>query len=136
MDLSRPTHPVLWFALLGGMSAYAVQLLVSFWAVPALCPVRPGAVPWVVSLTTLVTLAVAVAATVVALRARSQRRAEVQTGPAGPPPPAAGRPSAWDVSTDRSTARFLATAAAVLSALGVGLVVVHGLPLLLVEPCG
>ena len=135
MDLNRPTHPVLWFALLGGMSAYAVQLLVSFWVVPALCPVRPGAVPWLVSVTTLVTLAVAIAATVAAVRAR-RRLAGVQAEPVGPRRPADAAPSSWDISTDWSTTRFLATSGAVLSGLGVALVVLHGLPLLVVEPCG
>lgn len=134
MDLNRPTRPRLWFALLGGMSAYAVHLVVSFWVVPALCPIDPGVVPWLVTLTTAVTLPVAVVATAVGVRAR-HRLAEAEPAPAGPSPSRGGAPPSWDISTGPSTARFLATTGAVLSGMGVVLVVFHGLPVLLVDPC-
>lgn len=134
MDLSRPTRPRLWFALLGGMSAYALHLVVSFWIVPGLCPVRPGVVPWLVAATTVAAGAVALAATVVGLRART-RLAQAQPAPTVPRPPPGHGPPAWDVSPDWSAARFLANAGVLLSGLGLAVVLAAGLPLLLVHPC-
>lgn len=125
----------LWFALFGGMAAYAVHLVVGFWAVPAACGAgHDQVVPWVVTGVTVAAVVVAVAAGLVAVRAR--RELGGQDGADAAPPPADTRlPRAWDVAPATSTAQFMATTGVLLNGLALAVVVVAGLPPLLVPPC-
>lgn len=124
----------LWFALLGGMAAYAVHLLVGFWVVPAACGAGyADVVPWVVTAATAAAAVVAAAATVVAVRAR--RGMGRDCVPSELPPEEAPFPRAWDITPASSTAHFVATAGVVLSALALVVVLVAGIPPLLVPPC-
>lgn len=125
----------LWFALLGGMTAYALHLVVGFWAVPAACGAGYGdVVPWIVAAVTVAAVVVAAAALLVAVRAR--RDLGPQDGAAVDAPPAdASFPRAWDVAPATSTAQFMATTGVLLNGLALVVVVVAGLPPLLVPPC-
>ena len=58
-----------WFAMLGGMSAYAAHLLVTYWSLPAACAYATR-VP--LYLATVALAAVAAAATIVGWRQRHQ----------------------------------------------------------------
>lgn len=124
----------LWFGFLGGMVAYALHLLVGFWVVPAACGTGAEAlIPWVEAAVTVLLLAVAVAATVVAVGRR--RAVAGRRGPAESTRHATGVLRAWDVAPAGSTAHFMATAGLLLDAIAVLVILFAAVPLLLVTPC-
>jgi hypothetical protein len=124
----------LWFGFLGGMVAYALHLLVGFWIVPAACgTAAEELIPWVEATATLLFLAMAVAATVVAAGARRAPTADRRT------PDPTGRTTgvlrAWDVAPGGSTAHFMASTGILLDAVAVLVILFAAVPLLLVTPC-
>lgn len=108
----------LWFALLGGMSAFAAHLLVVFYLVPVSCAVGSR---WLVVVPTAILGAVALAAAVTGWRLRGVESA----GPDWPGAP----------GTRGDRARFMAGAGAFLSGLALLIIVYGGISLVVFDPC-
>ncbi|QBI18381.1 hypothetical protein ER308_01535 [Egibacter rhizosphaerae] len=102
-----------WFALLGGMSAYALHLIVSYYALPAVCAYATR-MPLYVA--TVIALAVAAGATVAGWRHR-------RIPPGDPEDPRLERQ------------RFMSRAGVVLSLVATLTIIAAGAATLLFDPC-
>lgn len=122
--------PALWFGALGGPTAYAAHLVVSFWMVPAACT---GAQLWMLVLATVLAGAVAAFAAATALRA--YRRLPAPAQPAAPRRGRRRRAEPAGAVATSPRARFLALAGAALSTLSTAIILLAGSAIPFLEPC-
>ncbi len=117
-----PISPVLWYAVLGAPTAWALQFWVGYWAAEARCE-RPGAhVAVDISTWTIVTGALALAMAVGALAtAITLFRRTADTESKGPPP--------------RGRVRFLAVVGMTVAPLFIAMIVMTSSGVLVLMPC-
>lgn len=122
--------PGLWFAALGGATAYAAHLVIGFWLVPVAC--ESGTVLWLHALGA-VTLTTAMVAAVQAVLLRAAAAAPRTRG--GRQRTRVGLASAQALAGDPGRVRFMATVGLALNLVAVLLIITHWAPVAFFDPC-